>query len=263
MARAKRKMTGVLDAETQNRNPRGRFVGKRGIKALLLTAVIGGFLQPALYGAAVKTQALGNAQVPSVVVVATGSGEWGGPVNNVLASLRSRIHVGTPVYTVRFDADRDYKGSSADGHPVRVPAGTPMKDAILLGLTHGQRGNRIDSVVVIGSEQSSPTHVGTDELLKRMVRAEVPVHTIHLRPTNEKQSFVRRSAGAVASGVAWLIEALIEEDRRSYSSSDTGRLMHNLSSETGGLACVASDQETGTTCAQAIADGINDSILGG
>jgi hypothetical protein len=138
-----------------------------------------------------------------------------------------------------------------------------MKDAIILALEHVSRASRIDSMVVIAYQQISPTYVRTDQLLSRMMRAEVPVHTVHFSRANDTRSPLRRSGEALVSGLAWLVEALIDENRESYSASDTGRMLQRISGETGGEGCVALDEETGARCAQAIAVSINESIVSG
>jgi hypothetical protein len=253
-------LSGTLHRDVRGRTCRA-LPGRWLMNLLLLSALIGGLLQTALHSAVVEPQPHSDESTPlaGVAVVADGSRKWGSSASSVLETLRSQLGPSRPVYVIRFDTDGQYHGPGADGDAIHAPSDTPMKDVIILALEHVSRASRIDSMVVIAHEQISPTYVRTDQLLSRMVRAEVPVHTVHLTRANDKRSPLRRSGEAVVRGLAWLVEALMEEDRESYSASDTGRMLQRISAETGGQACVASDEETGARCAETIAVSINES----
>lgn len=91
------------------------------------------------------------------------------------------------------------------------------------------------------------------ELLSSVERPDVPVHSIHLTCSVREGGFLRRIGRAVAGAALWLIAALIDEDQQLDTGDHTGRILKQISRDTGGEICVASDRPAALRCADAIA----------
>ena len=78
------------------------------------------------------------------------------------------------------------------------------------------------------------------------------IYSIHLASEPDLANGPRRFARSVRNGFFSVFERVALR-QRAYSAGDTSRLLKLLSDATGGLACVADDEQSGIACAGAIA----------
>jgi hypothetical protein len=215
-----------------------------------------------------SAKTIGSAAGRAIIVVADGSRSWSGAESDVIIhQLWSRIAPGWSVYVTWFDAETPHSGQLLLDNPnrglVRVQPRTPLKEAIALALKERADLNAIAALVVVAHEQISPTYVPTDQLISSLTRSEVPVHTIHLCGRPKRPNVFSRLRRSFVSGSVWLIEALIEEDRKADSVRNTGRMLRAMSDQTGGTSCVAPDRNASLRCADTIAARIIEPVTAG
>jgi len=197
-------------------------------------------------------------QAPApVVVVVDGTSEWPGrAANRIVGELKLELGSRHPLQVARFDAKPapqlgfTVKGANRD--LVKVRPRTPMREAMAAGFARLISAPNPRTMVVIAHEQLYPTTVSTDGLIELARRSGTKVHTIHLASNRAQGGVPRRLGRSLKNAIVWLVEALVLKER-GYSSRDTARLLKAMADATGGKACVAGGERTGSDCAKSVA----------
>ena len=192
-----------------------------------------------------------------VFVVADGTPGWQRQqADKILDELNALLSSPHPLLVARFDAEpvlrHGFAVRGANRDLVTVSPRTPMRDTMEVGFALLRETPCPRTMIVIAQQQFYPNSVPTSHLLDSARDSATRIYSIHLASEPEQASGPRRFARSVRNGFFSVFERVALR-QRAYSAGDTSRLLKLLSDATGGLACVADDEQSGIACAGAIA----------
>jgi hypothetical protein len=222
----------------------------------LLTAIVAG----SIGGQGTKCADPGGRPPPPVFVVADGTPGWQRQqADRILGELNARLSSPHLLLVARFDAEpvprNGFAVRKADRDLAMVSPRTPMRDTMEVGFALLRETPSPRTMIVIAQQQFYPTSVPTSFLLESARNSASRIYSIHLASEPDQANGAGRFTRSVRNGFCSVFERVLLR-QRAYSAGDTSRLLKLISDSTGGLACVAHDEQSGVACAAAIAGAI-------
>lgn len=198
----------------------------------------------------------------SVAVVVDGAPGWQQlQSDRVLNALTTRLSAVRPVLVTWFDAEpisrRGFAIRDPNREVIAIEPRTAMRDAMESALAALADAPLPHVMVVIAQEEFYPSSVPTSRLLDLARISTTRIYAIDLPPEPDQANGSHHVGRSVAHGLLSLFERVMVRER-AYAASDTARLLKLMSEATGGCACAAADQDSGTACASAVAHAIED-----
>jgi hypothetical protein len=194
--------------------------------------------------------ALSDQPPGTVLIVAQARPDWYGvATNRIAAQLTAVLGLRQSVQVIRFDAEpvlqqeQTIEGAKRDLVVVR-PA-TPLKDAMETGLLALIAIPAPRTMIIVAHDQLYPSILSDDRLWDLARQWQIQVDTIYLG-SNNKETGVRR--------LGRRIRGMFKPDPiRGGSTRQTRSFLRLMADVTSGEVCVANDERTGISAANAIA----------
>jgi hypothetical protein len=198
----------------------------------------------------------------SVAVVADGLPGWQRQQSDrILNELTTRLSAAGPLLVTWFGAEpverQEFAIRDTNREVLTAKPRTAMRDAMESALAALADAPRPHVMVVIAQEEFYPSSVPASRLLELARISATRIYAIDLPAEPDQANGPHHVSRSVTHGLLSLFErAMVRE--RAYTASDTARLLKRMSEATGGCACAAANQDSGTACASAVAHAIEE-----